>query len=177
MAGKQESALTQQSDCKWVRALDANGNSIRISKVDLAAVVGELIGPATQTKNGLLTSGLRNCINYPLRNSGSEADKIYELTGFYAETNLIFAVGRDNGNNLSNLFMTFNNRYFTVISKNGNTLKAYYKKEGNLNRYFFQPISSYGSIICNIITDEYYASIKFEDVSTSVSLSELTEIL
>jgi hypothetical protein len=139
--------------------------------------VGELIGPATQTKNGLLTSGLRNCINYPLRNSSSETDKIYELTGFSAEANVIFAVGRDNGNNLSNLFMTFNDRYFTVISKNGNTLKAYYKKEGNLNRYFFQPISSYGLIICNIITDEYYASIKFENVSTSVSLSELTEIL
>ena len=45
MADKQESALTQQSDCKWVRALDANGNSIRISKEDLAAVVGELINP------------------------------------------------------------------------------------------------------------------------------------
>ena len=43
MADKQESALTQQSDCKWVRALDANGNSIRISKEDLAAVVGGLI--------------------------------------------------------------------------------------------------------------------------------------
>lgn len=43
MADKQESALTQQSDCKWVRALDANGNSIRISKEDLAAVVGELL--------------------------------------------------------------------------------------------------------------------------------------
>lgn len=40
MADKQESALTQQSDCKWVRALDANGNSIRISKEDLAAVSG-----------------------------------------------------------------------------------------------------------------------------------------
>lgn len=43
MADKQESALTQQSDCKWVRALDANGNSIRISKEDLAAVVGGLL--------------------------------------------------------------------------------------------------------------------------------------
>ena len=42
MADKQESTLTQQSDCKWVRALDANGNSIRISKEDLAAVVGGL---------------------------------------------------------------------------------------------------------------------------------------
>ena len=42
MSDVKESALTQQSDCKWVRALDANGNSIRISKEDLASVVGEL---------------------------------------------------------------------------------------------------------------------------------------
>lgn len=40
MADVKESAMTQQSDCKWVRALDANGNSIRISKEDLAQVVG-----------------------------------------------------------------------------------------------------------------------------------------
>ena len=43
MSDVKESALTQQSDCKWVRALDANGNSIRISKEDLAAVVGGLL--------------------------------------------------------------------------------------------------------------------------------------
>lgn len=43
MSDVKESALTQQSDCKWVRALDANGNSIRISKEDLASVVGELL--------------------------------------------------------------------------------------------------------------------------------------
>lgn len=58
MADKQESALTQQSDCKWVRALDANGNSIRISKEDLAAVVGGLIGTATSLKDGLMSSNL-----------------------------------------------------------------------------------------------------------------------
>lgn len=43
MADVKESALTQKSDCKWVRALDANGNSIRISKEDLASVVGGLL--------------------------------------------------------------------------------------------------------------------------------------
>lgn len=139
--------------------------------------MGELLPEATITSNGILSNKLRACLNYVLMNNGSVDNKIYELTGFNDGVNCIFTIGRDNSNNLSNLFMTFNNRYFTVISKNGNTLKAYYKKEGNLNRYFFQPISSYGYIICNIMTDEYYASIKFENVSTSVSLSELTEIL
>ena len=43
MGDLKESALTQKNDCKWVRALDENGNSIRISKEDLAAVVGGLL--------------------------------------------------------------------------------------------------------------------------------------
>ena len=50
MADLKESAMTQQSDCKWVRALDANGNSIRISKEDLAAVVGGLLGESNTLK-------------------------------------------------------------------------------------------------------------------------------
>lgn len=60
MGDLKESALTQQSDCKWVRALDANGNSIRISKEDLAAVVGELIGTVTSEKNGLMPAKFTN---------------------------------------------------------------------------------------------------------------------
>ena len=56
MADKQESALTQQSDCKWVRALDSNGNSILISKEDLASVVGELLPIVSNEKNGLVSS-------------------------------------------------------------------------------------------------------------------------
>ena len=139
--------------------------------------MGELLPEATITSKGILSNRLRACLNYVLTNNGSVDNRIYEITGFYSDINSVFVIGRDNTNNLSNLFMTFNRSKFTVISKNGNSLKAYYKKEGNLNRYFFQPISSYGSIICNIITNEYYASIKFENVSTSVSLSELTEIV
>lgn len=55
MADVKESALRTGSDCKWVRALDANGNSIRISKEDLASVVGRLIGLANGEKNGLMS--------------------------------------------------------------------------------------------------------------------------
>ena len=66
MADMKESALTQQSDCKWVRALDSNGNSILISKEDLASVVGELIGTVTENKNGLATIRMYNCLPKPL---------------------------------------------------------------------------------------------------------------
>lgn len=54
-----ESALTQQSDCKWVRALDSNGNSILISKEDLASVVGGLLPEATATKSGIIKGFVR----------------------------------------------------------------------------------------------------------------------
>ena len=44
MADQFENQLPQKSDAKWVRALDASGNPILISKEDLASVVGGLIG-------------------------------------------------------------------------------------------------------------------------------------
>ena len=43
MADQFENQLPQKSDAKWVRALDASGNPILISKEDLASVVGELL--------------------------------------------------------------------------------------------------------------------------------------
>lgn len=57
MGDLKESALTQKNDCKWVRALDENGNSIRISKEDLAAVVGGLLPKSDLDKDGLMTKG------------------------------------------------------------------------------------------------------------------------
>ena len=43
MASIKEEVMTVKDDCQYVRALDANGNSIRISKEDLAKVLGGLI--------------------------------------------------------------------------------------------------------------------------------------
>lgn len=43
MADQFENQLPQKSDAKWVRALDASGNPILISKEDLASVVGGLL--------------------------------------------------------------------------------------------------------------------------------------
>ena len=57
MASIKEEVMTVKDDCQYVRALDANGNSIRISKEDLAKVLGELIGLASDEKDGLLQAG------------------------------------------------------------------------------------------------------------------------
>ena len=86
MSDVKESALTQQSDCKWVRALDANGNSIRISKEDLASVVGGLQKLNTYFKDrgltnsdtfdfnnadtGVYTVNTRQCQNQPINEIG-----------------------------------------------------------------------------------------------------------
>ena len=53
MADQFENQLTQKSDAKWVRALDASGNPILISKEDLASVVGGLIPTASPNQRGL----------------------------------------------------------------------------------------------------------------------------
>ena len=80
MGDLKESALTQKNDCKWVRALDENGNSIRISKEDLAAVVGELIGTATSSKDGLMSSNLYTYVSsYQLPSQQNKFTHLFTL--------------------------------------------------------------------------------------------------
>ena len=75
MADQFENQLPQKNDAKWVRALDASGNPILISKEDLASVVGGLIGISLvlKTKGG---------INIPSRDSTDPMNEITE-NGIY----------------------------------------------------------------------------------------------
>lgn len=52
-----EDKLPQQTDLKWARGLDANGNPILISKESLASVVGGLLPVANENNNGLAIKG------------------------------------------------------------------------------------------------------------------------
>lgn len=63
MSDKREDQLTTVSDMAYVRAIDSNGNSIRISKADLASVVAGLIGTATPDKNGLMSANDKKYFN------------------------------------------------------------------------------------------------------------------
>ena len=56
MADQFENQLPQKNDAKWVRALDASGNPILISKEDLASVVGELLGFSYMDKRNDLSN-------------------------------------------------------------------------------------------------------------------------
>ena len=55
-----EDQLAIKSDAPYIRGLDASGNPIRISKADLASVVGGLIGAVNSNKNGLATPSMYN---------------------------------------------------------------------------------------------------------------------
>ena len=82
MADQFENQLPQKSDAKWVRALDASGNPILISKEDLASVVGGLIGPASALKDGLLSHILYRNLFSSKTDSTEDMDLIG--TGYYA---------------------------------------------------------------------------------------------
>ena len=72
MADQFENQLPQKNDAKWVRALDASGNPILISKEDLASVVGELLPETSDEKKGLMPVFYRKFIkpfNVPTINS------------------------------------------------------------------------------------------------------------
>lgn len=57
MADRKENELTKANNFEYVRALDANGNSIQISKADLVSVLEGLIGEVSLQKNGLQKAG------------------------------------------------------------------------------------------------------------------------
>lgn len=64
MADKPETELGLASDCAWVRALDASGNSIRIPKAELVELIRREMPVATGANNGLINSQLFNSIPF-----------------------------------------------------------------------------------------------------------------
>lgn len=51
---KREQDLVAVNDCEWVRALDSNGNSIKIRKLELIELIRKEMPIATPINNGLL---------------------------------------------------------------------------------------------------------------------------
>lgn len=82
MADQFENQLPQKSDAKWVRALDASGNPILISKEDLASVVGELIGVSNSENNGLMPAGLFIKHPYTVYLDSQQSFEITGVNGF-----------------------------------------------------------------------------------------------
>ena len=141
MADMKESALTQQSDCKWVRALDSNGNSIRISKEDLAAVVGELLPEATNENKGLMPSKYPSY--FPISSWGTASNSLLIKIGrMEKQSGAIYPLGvlvweKITGAPTTFFTLSIINRVDGVfrgiknIGPGKRSCKLYYKEEGN----------------------------------------------
>lgn len=189
MADKQESALTQQSDCKWVRALDANGNSIRISKEDLAAVVGGLLPEATSKSKGLMPS--KYPYYYPLASwvAPSSENKLYKIGIMKKQSGAINPLGMfawEKCVGRPTTFFTFSivNRREAIyrgindIGPGSRASKFYYKEEDQmLSLYIYVPAYTFVYVIfANTEGLENTTFLKEEQGSTDTSgLIEITK--
>ena len=101
MADQFENQLPQKSDAKWVRALDASGNPILISKEDLASVVGGLLeinDSWFRLRRVIGTTGLRRVIG-----TTEEDLNNANQTGMYWHGRGLF-----NGNGWHGILLVFN---------------------------------------------------------------------
>lgn len=137
-------------------------------------IVAELIGTATPDKNGLMSSVLASILNKRISNSGSNTNKLFHITNDNGFNNcLIIAVGRDNGNNLSNLIIAFNKKGYQVISKVGFSMNFFASKDV-LKEYYISPLTSYGAITIIAINND---AIRFVDVTNTISTDNLERIM
>lgn len=93
MADIKENEMSTASDCAYVRALDSNGNSIRISKSDLASVVGGLIFKTyTITATPNPSGSVSPWTHYINVNTVVDNNKIIGYSVFSKSTDLAHAV-------------------------------------------------------------------------------------
>ena len=84
MADIKESAMAKAADGAYIRALDVSGNSILISKADLAELMRANMIEATTEKKGLLSNSLFSKVlfaNTPYRINRNSCVKIGQLSG------------------------------------------------------------------------------------------------
>ena len=134
-----ESALTQQSDCKWVRALDSNGNSILISKEDLASVVGELLPAANYTINGMMSKNY--CIRNLINASSGGKDYMFKISGQFSYAAYELLAVSDDGRMLlcTFVFSPFGASIKPTIIKQvefTGYIKFFRKEGDNISTYF-----------------------------------------
>lgn len=169
MADVKESAMAQKNDCKWVRALDSNGNSILISKEDLASVVGGLLPAANVESNGLFSKldYIRNCqmvegATLQLIKLGDKEricviDVVFWINQFGTAR---FILRRDNSDNMmcKKVYNTISDTY----------LKFFYDSNKN---FYIQPANAVGIRIVSVYSTSIFTNTNKTD---TYGLTELT---
>lgn len=167
--------LPQKTDVDSIVATDASGNPVYIKKSDLAQVVAELIGTASKSKDGLMSSTDYSNNSITVGNSGSTTDKIFEIKNYNAEKCLVTFLSRDNNNNMGSSIIAFNGKTHYVLVKSDFNYYNFYYMEENPRRYFVSPMTTYGSVEMRFMNGR--GKIEIIDVSESVIYTELTKIV
>lgn len=87
MADKPEMDLDLKSDCEWVRALGAEGKSIRISKADMVELIRSALPEVSKTQKGL--AGSYTALEYDYRKINVSLNDLVENGYYNLDSNLV----------------------------------------------------------------------------------------
>lgn len=139
------------------------------------AFVAELIGTASKSKDGLMSSTDYSNNSITVENSGSSTNKIFEIKNYNVDRCLVTFLSRDNANNIGSSIIAFNRRtHYVLVKSDFNRCNFYYMGE-EPRRYFVSPISTYGSVEMRFMNGR--EKIEIIDVSESVNYTDLTKIV
>lgn len=135
MADKKLNQVTTKNDANYIYAEDSNGNTIKISKADLASVVGGLIGEATENKSGLMNPAY--IVKYIARLS-LYSYKLFKISGDYSYSTFEIFVNTDDGRMMLCLVT------YSDYALSNNPIKPVLIKEKDFNGYikFFRKSDS-----------------------------------
>ena len=138
--------------------------------------MAELIGNASKSKDGLMSSIDYSNNSLSIQNNGNSNIKIYEIKNFYTDRCLITVFSRTNGNEMGFSIIGISNRAHKIFLKSNENYYKLYEMGGDYNkRYFITPTDTFGSIEMKFMNER--KKIEIEDVTDSVNVDELTQII
>ena len=137
--------------------------------------VAELIGTASVSKDGLMSSVdyVNNTIT--VGNEGSSSDRTYEIKNYNNDKCLVSLIARTNDNVMNSAIVAFNIKSHSVLVKTETYYNnLFYKDEDGGRRYFIRPTTSYGTVEIRFLNGRN--KIEMVEVSDTIIYSELKSI-
>lgn len=177
MADKKLSSVSAVSDMNYVYAETSTGETVKISKSDLASVVAGLMPSASLTKDGKMTSSMyANASFFGLSTGSSGANTLYRIcsieTGYITKASIMIAGQYTSPFTLD--VICGDGKVTKIGSGNSSYLKIY-KDSSYMYVWLSSSLGSYSRGGVSFFT-VYASLVKVEDVTSTVNLSTLTEV-
>lgn len=137
--------------------------------------MAELIGTASASKDGLMSSTVYSNNSITVGSSGTPTGRLFEIKNYYSDRCLLTIVARDNSNNMGCSIIAFNRRTHVILSKSDDNYYSFYYMGEEPRRYFVMPASEYGSVEMRFMNGR--EKIEIEDVTDSINIKDLTKII